>query len=90
MVNRLLSVIEQLADEFRSLAEQVPAAIFRCDRSGTVSFHNELWESLCPADPDAQRLHDLIHPAHHDELDEELMRLDRRYARPDQRKRREV
>jgi len=67
--------IEQLADEFRSLAEQVPAAIFRCDRSGAVSFHNELWESLCPAGRDARRLHDLIHPAAHAELDAELMRL---------------
>jgi diguanylate cyclase (GGDEF)-like protein len=67
--------IEQLADEFRSLAEQVPAAIFRCDRSGAVSFHNELWESLCSADPGARRLHDLIHPAAYLELDAELTRL---------------
>jgi diguanylate cyclase (GGDEF)-like protein/PAS domain S-box-containing protein len=67
--------IEQLADEFRSLAEQVPAAIFRCDRSGAVSFHNELWESLCSADPGARRLHDLIHPAAYLELDAELARL---------------
>ena len=67
--------IEQLADEFRSLAEQVPAAIFRCDRSGTVSFHNELWGTLCPADRGARRLHDLLHPAAHVELDAELVRL---------------
>lgn len=67
--------IEQLADEFRSLAEQVPAAIFRCDRFGTVSFHNELWDRLYPADVDEQRLHELIHPAAHDELDAELTRL---------------
>jgi diguanylate cyclase (GGDEF)-like protein len=67
--------IEQLANEFRSLAEQVPAAIFRCDRLGTLSFHNELWQSLGSADPGAQRLHDLICPADHVELDAELMRL---------------
>ncbi|MEY2424265.1 MAG: hypothetical protein QOI95_4332 [Acidimicrobiaceae bacterium] len=67
--------IEQLAGEFRSLAEQVPAAIFRCDRSGTVSFHNELWGSLSAADNGARRLHDLIHPADHAELDAELVRL---------------
>ena len=67
--------IEQLADEFRSLAEQVPAAIFRCDRSGTVSFHNELWGNVCPADAGAHRVHDLIHPADHVELDAELTRL---------------
>ena len=67
--------VEQLADEFRSLAEQVPAAIFRCDRSGTVSFHNELWEGLRPDGLGAQRVHDLIHQADHDELDAELMRL---------------
>jgi len=67
--------IEQLANEFQSLAEQVPAAIFRCDRSGTVSFHNGLWESVRPADAVAQRLHDLIHPAAHEELDAELLRL---------------
>jgi diguanylate cyclase (GGDEF)-like protein/PAS domain S-box-containing protein len=67
--------IEQLADEFRSLAEQVPAAIFRCDRSGTVSFHNELWQRLFPAHPGAQRLRELIHPADHVELDTEMKRL---------------
>ncbi len=68
-------VIEQLADEFRSLAEQVPVAIFRCDLWGTVSFHNELWEGLCAAGPGARRLHDLVHPAAHPELDAELTRL---------------
>src|SRR5207244_338018 len=67
--------IEQLAEEFRSLADQVPAAIFRCDRSGTVSFHNELWSRLWTVDAGAPRLHDLIHPADHGELDAELARL---------------
>jgi diguanylate cyclase (GGDEF)-like protein/PAS domain S-box-containing protein len=67
--------IEQLAQEFKSLAEQVPAAIFRCDRTGSISFHNHLWSSLSATKDDARRLHELIHPADHAELDAELARL---------------
>jgi diguanylate cyclase (GGDEF)-like protein/PAS domain S-box-containing protein len=66
--------IERLAAEFRSLAEQVPAAIFRCDRSGSISFHNQRWEGL-PAGEAESRLHDLIHHADHERVDAELDRL---------------
>jgi diguanylate cyclase (GGDEF)-like protein/PAS domain S-box-containing protein len=67
--------IQQLAEEFRSLADQVPVAIFRCDRSGHVTFHNELFATLYTTDVVARRVHDIIHLADHDELDAELVRL---------------
>lgn len=67
--------IQQLAEEFRSLADQVPAAIFRCDRSGHVTFHNALLATLYTTDDVARRVHDIIHLADHAELDAELVRL---------------
>jgi diguanylate cyclase (GGDEF)-like protein/PAS domain S-box-containing protein len=64
--------IEQLAEEFRSLADQVPAAIFRCDRGGNVSFLNELGGDLFAG---CGRVQDLVHHADRDALDDELSRL---------------
>jgi diguanylate cyclase (GGDEF)-like protein/PAS domain S-box-containing protein len=67
--------IEQLAEEFRSLAEEVPAAIFRCDRAGQISFHNQLWATVVTGDRPANRLQDIVHPASHAQLEAELDRL---------------
>jgi diguanylate cyclase (GGDEF)-like protein/PAS domain S-box-containing protein len=67
--------IEQLAEEFRSLAEEVPAVIFRCDQRGTISFHNELWATAFPNDLPATSLHKLVFPADHGALDAALARL---------------
>jgi diguanylate cyclase (GGDEF)-like protein/PAS domain S-box-containing protein len=66
------AALEQLAQEFRSLAEEVPAAIFRCDAAGNVTFHNHLWGAVVPDDAPAHRVHDLIHPAGHPLLEAEL------------------
>jgi diguanylate cyclase (GGDEF)-like protein/PAS domain S-box-containing protein len=38
----------QLADEFRLLAEQVPAAVFRSDDKGELTFRNSHWDTLPP------------------------------------------
>jgi diguanylate cyclase (GGDEF)-like protein len=38
----------QLADEFRLLAEQVPAAVFRSDERGELTFRNSHWNALPP------------------------------------------
>jgi diguanylate cyclase (GGDEF)-like protein/PAS domain S-box-containing protein len=67
--------LAQLAEEFRSVAEHVPAAIFRCERDGRITFHNQLWESVLPRDCAARYLHDVVHPADRAELRAELERL---------------
>jgi len=67
--------IQQLAEEFRSLADQVPAAIFRCDRLGQVTFHNELFATLYTSDAAVRRLHDIVHLADQGELYAEMVRL---------------
>jgi diguanylate cyclase (GGDEF)-like protein/PAS domain S-box-containing protein len=46
-------------DEFAVLAEQVPAAVFRTDGTGVISFANEHWRRLVD-DPDAMRLVDVV------------------------------
>jgi diguanylate cyclase (GGDEF)-like protein/PAS domain S-box-containing protein len=67
--------IEQLAEEFRSLAEEVPAAIFRCDRAGEISFRNQLWTALFPDGAAGARLQDFVHRADQAQLEAELDHL---------------
>lgn len=62
---------QELADltaQFQILADEVPAAVFRCDLDGTVLFHNARWSALVEDRPDVTRLHDLLADAHHAEL----------------------
>jgi diguanylate cyclase (GGDEF)-like protein/PAS domain S-box-containing protein len=65
--------LEHLAEEFRSLAEEVPAAIFRSDRDGLITFHNQLWATVTEHPP--RRLQDLVYPADQSQLVAEMERL---------------
>ena len=67
--------LEQLAEEFRSLAEDVPAAIFRCDRGGHLTYHNQLWDAVVSGDRAGRRLQDCVHPADRARVESELERL---------------
>jgi len=52
--------LHQLAEEFRLLAEEVPAAVFRCDADGQLTFHNERWDRLPAIDESITHLQDVI------------------------------
>jgi diguanylate cyclase (GGDEF)-like protein len=64
--------LRSLADDFRMLADEVPAGVFRCDAEGVVDFNNARWTELVGG---AARLHDAFHPDHWPVLDAELHRL---------------
>jgi diguanylate cyclase (GGDEF)-like protein/PAS domain S-box-containing protein len=64
--------LRSLADDFRMLADEVPAGVFRCDADGVVDFHNARWTELVGG---ATRVHDAFHPDHWPVLDAELRRL---------------
>jgi diguanylate cyclase (GGDEF)-like protein/PAS domain S-box-containing protein len=53
--------ISHLANEFRLLAEEVPAAVFRSEVDGRLTFSNQRWEELqpCLGGP-VQRLQDIV------------------------------
>jgi diguanylate cyclase (GGDEF)-like protein/PAS domain S-box-containing protein len=54
---------QELADltaQFQILADEVPAAVFRCDLDGRVLFHNARWSKLIEDRDGETRLHDLI------------------------------
>jgi diguanylate cyclase (GGDEF)-like protein/PAS domain S-box-containing protein len=66
--------IHRLAEDFRLLADEVPAAVFRCDGHGTVTFHNARWGEVVGDGP-AGRLHDVVHPDDRPVLDAQLAGL---------------
>jgi len=51
-----------LANESRLLAEEVPAAVFRCDDKGNFMFHNARWRELLGGADDRSRLQETVHP----------------------------
>ena len=62
---------QELADltaQFQVLADEVPAAVFRCDLEGNVLFHNARWASLVEGRPAFTRLHDLVADQDRDRL----------------------
>jgi diguanylate cyclase (GGDEF)-like protein len=63
----------QMADEFRLLAEQVPAAVFRSDKTGEVTFRNSHWDAL--GDADVTNILDLFAPEPRVQLAAEMRRL---------------
>jgi diguanylate cyclase (GGDEF)-like protein/PAS domain S-box-containing protein len=71
----LAAQMEALALDFQILADEVPAAVFRCDVSGVVSFHNARWTELIEGREDIARLHDIVASHHHARLDEHLLEL---------------
>lgn len=50
--------VATLAEDFRLLADEVPTAVFRCDRQGRVQFHNTQWIEMFHGE--VPRVHDLI------------------------------
>ena len=67
--------VRALAEEFRLLADQVPAAVFRCDGSGNVLFHNSRWTELLHERNGVVRLHDFVAPVDRPALDAALQSL---------------
>jgi diguanylate cyclase (GGDEF)-like protein/PAS domain S-box-containing protein len=65
--------IRDLAEDFRLLADEVPAAVFRCDADGLITFHNARWADL-PTEG-CERLHDVIHAEDHEQLDKTFAEL---------------
>lgn len=55
--------IEALAEDFRLLADEVPAAVFRCDFDGRVDFHNAHWVEMFHTDGQIDWVQDVIEPA---------------------------
>jgi diguanylate cyclase (GGDEF)-like protein/PAS domain S-box-containing protein len=69
---------QELADitaQFQILADEVPAAVFRCDTDGTVLFHNARWSQLIDDHAGDTRLHDLVSGADAVRLTETLAAL---------------
>jgi diguanylate cyclase (GGDEF)-like protein/PAS domain S-box-containing protein len=62
----------RMADDFRLLADEVPAAVLRCTGDGTVVFHNSRWHELLENRSEVARLHDLFDEASGELLDEAL------------------
>jgi len=76
--------VRALAEDFRLLADEVPAAVFRCSADGTVEFHNARWTELLEGREGVTRLHDLVAPPDWPALNAVLRRL-ALGARTDQR-----
>jgi diguanylate cyclase (GGDEF)-like protein/PAS domain S-box-containing protein len=64
--------VARLAEESRLLAEEVPAAVFRCDDQGTVRFYNARWRELLGRDSGVTRLHETVHHEDRKALTERL------------------
>ncbi|MDA8279947.1 MAG: diguanylate cyclase [Actinomycetota bacterium] len=67
--------VRALAEDFRLLADEVPAAVFRCTADGTVEFHNARWAELLPGSDGITRLHDLVAASDWPVLTDMLWRL---------------
>ncbi|MCB0995754.1 MAG: GGDEF domain-containing protein [Acidimicrobiales bacterium] len=58
-----VSSLQQMADDLRAVADEVPAAMFRCDLEGQLTLHNSQWNALLTDQAPVARLHDLLAPA---------------------------
>ncbi len=61
-------------EEFRSLAEEIPVAVFRADQRGRITFGNSRWLALVAACGPVEGVRDLVHS-------DERERFDGRWAR---------
>lgn len=52
-----------MAENFRALADEVPAAVFQCSASGEVSFHNARWQRIIEDNDRVATVHDLAAPS---------------------------
>jgi diguanylate cyclase (GGDEF)-like protein len=61
---RELAALRESQEQFRMLAEEVPAAVFRAERSGAIGFGNDRWHELTDHDDrtPVPRVHDIVHP----------------------------
>ncbi|MBI2703817.1 MAG: diguanylate cyclase [Actinobacteria bacterium] len=59
---REIAALRESQEQFRMLAEDVPAGVFRANRWGRVEFGNARWYELIDDDEDVDRLHDIVHP----------------------------
>jgi diguanylate cyclase (GGDEF)-like protein len=66
-----------LAADFQMLADEVPAAVFRCDPTGVVLFHNARWSGLVDDADTVTRLHDIVSPDDRGAIDALLAELAR-------------
>jgi diguanylate cyclase (GGDEF)-like protein/PAS domain S-box-containing protein len=73
-ISRLAEESRALAEDLRLLADEVPAAVFRCELDGSVTFHNNRWTQLLPG-ADLKRVHDVVDPAERHLVDHALARL---------------
>lgn len=53
--------VAALAADFRLLADEVPAAVFRCDVGGRVQFHNARWTEVFGRGTETY-VQDIVHP----------------------------
>jgi diguanylate cyclase (GGDEF)-like protein/PAS domain S-box-containing protein len=67
--------LQALARDFKLLADEVPAGVFRCDPRGVVLFHNARWAELLDSHHGVTRIHDVIDASGHAILDEALAEL---------------
>ena len=63
---------QALAGDFKLLADELPAAVFRCDAAGFVLFHNARWNELVETRDGVARLHDVVARSDHAALDRAL------------------
>jgi diguanylate cyclase (GGDEF)-like protein len=59
-----------MAEEFRTLAEQMPSAVFRVDQEGDISFGNAQWFTLIAACGPVVKLRDIVRLDRRAEVDE--------------------
>ncbi len=67
--------LRRLADDFRALADEVPAAVFRCSVDGYVTFHNAAWGRVLDRRAGVERIHDLLDEQSKQRLDRTLVGL---------------
>ena len=71
-VARLAAESRLLAEDFRLLADEVPAAVFRCDDEGRITFHNARWTELLDGGDGIVRLADVVAADQRDALADHL------------------
>jgi diguanylate cyclase (GGDEF)-like protein/PAS domain S-box-containing protein len=75
LLQRSHEEIRLMAEELRLLADQVPAAVFRADEDGRITFHNQRWSDLLGVVAEATLLGAVVHPGDRPAL-EALLRAD--------------
>ncbi len=67
--------VAALAEDFRLLADEVPTAVFRCDATGRVEFHNAQWSEMFSSIGPVDRVQDVIAPGDRSQFDQLLVEL---------------